>query len=199
MWWAHLLGSPVTLACVFVAVMAGAIALLGFVPLTNTWAGSSSSSSGGGSSSGGQPAGGGPLLGPFMLHVVNGVIMLAICGLVLSAVLLVGQACGMPGLLLLPDSTCPACWVCLDLHGGGGIGWAPLVECASAGECGIAMLAVLAVVMLAVGLLMSAYLVYGLLWLGVEAALGRAVRMVENVQQRQGSGSSSSSADSKPP
>jgi hypothetical protein len=65
----------------------------------------------------------------------------------------------------------------------GGLGWAPFVECGSAGECGLAALVVVAVLMLMLGVVMAAYMLYGLLWMLVQAGLNRAQHMVENVQQ----------------
>jgi hypothetical protein len=47
------------------------------------------------------------------------------------------------------------------------------------------MMGVLAVVLLVVGLISACYMLYGVLWLLVEAGLGQAQQMVENVQQEQ--------------
>jgi hypothetical protein len=54
---------------------------------------------------------------------------------------------------------------------------------ASGGECCIAFGAVLAVMMLVVGLVIAAYMLYIVIWLLVQSGLNRAQSMVENVQQ----------------
>ncbi|KAF8062701.1 SPAC3H8.02 [Scenedesmus sp. PABB004] len=202
LWWASLLGSPATLAVLFAVLMSGAVFLAGFVPITDALF-TTSSDGGGSGGPGASPApgpppgspapggggrggrGGGELLVPYgVVHVLNGVVTLGLLGLATSAALLAGRACGLPGAALLPDaSCCPCCLLCLDGGGGGG---APLLgEClASAGaggECCVALGALLAVLAIAGGVLLSAYMLYSLLWLAVQAGLARAQSMVENV------------------
>eukprot|EP00775_Hariotina_reticulata_P011541 gene11541-11684_t len=187
--------------------MCSCIAVLGFVPLLNGWSNSSSSSAsssasgGGGSGAGGghTPGGGtdpappsssssGPLLhvNIIVVHIANGVLMLGVVGLVLSILIAVGKACGVPGVLLLPEPWCPSCMLCLDGTSGAGLNWAPLLECSTIGECGVVMFGVFAVVLLVVGVVTACYMLYGVLWLLVQAGLGQAQQMVENVQQEQG-------------
>jgi hypothetical protein len=75
-----------------------------------------------------------------------------------------------------------ACSLHLQLNGNG----APLLgEClaASGGECCIAFGAVIAVMMLVVGIIIAAYMLYIVIWLLVQSGLNRAQSMVENVQQ----------------
>lgn len=169
LWWANLLGSQITLTIMFLLAMTAAITVLGFIPLTNSFFSSSSSSSS-------------ISAAKVTIHIGNGVIMMGIMGLVLSLMLQLGRAFGLPALALLPDPWCPSCIWCMQE---GGLGWAPFIECGTAGECGIALLVMVAIVMLVVGVVMAAYMLYGVLWLMVQAGLSRAQRMVENVQQEE--------------
>lgn len=105
---------------------------------------------------------------------------MGILGLLLSIMVHLGRAFGPSAFALFPDPWCPSCMVCMQE---GGLGWAPFIECGSAGECGVALLAVVAVVMLMLGVVMAAYMLYGMLWMLVRAGLNRAQHMVENVQQ----------------
>jgi hypothetical protein len=118
----------------------------------------------------------------FVVHTFNGLILMALLGLMLSLMMKVGRAFGLPALALLPDpwSSTGACLWCMDLHGG----LSPFVQCSSgAGECGIAVLVIMTVLMLMLGLVLAAYLLYGVLWVLVQAGLNKAQQMVENVQQ----------------
>lgn len=160
----------------FLLAMAACITVLGFIPLTNSFFSNSSSSSTGGSSSSRSSA------SIVSIHVANGIILMGIMGLVLSMMVHLGRAFGLPALALFPDPWCPSCMVCMQE---GGLGWAPFVECGSAGECGVALLVVVAVVMLMLGVVMAAYMLYGLLWMLVQAGLNRAQHMVENVQHEE--------------
>jgi hypothetical protein len=116
------------------------------------------------------------------VHTFNGLILMALLGLMLSLMMKVGKAFGLPALALLPDpwSSTGACLWCMDMHGG----LSPFVQCSSgAGECGIAVLVIMMVLMLMLGLVLAAYLLYGVLWVLVQAGLSKAQQMVENVQQ----------------
>jgi hypothetical protein len=117
----------------------------------------------------------------FVVHTFNGLILMALLGLMLSLMMKVGRAFGLPALALLPDpwSSTGACLWCMDVHGG----LSPFVQCSSgAGECGIAVLVIMTVLMLMLGLVLAAYLLYGLLWVLVQAGLSKAQQLVENVQ-----------------
>lgn len=182
-------GHHITLLIMFSLLMAAFISVLGFVPITNRMFTIGSSSSGTGSS----PAPGGDsgssirgMSVPYtVIHILNGVVMLGVVGLLMGILLLFGRACGIPAVALFPDSLwCPCVW-CLELNGNG----VPILgECAAAsgGECCIALGAVLTVVMLVVGVMMAAYMLYFVLWLLVQTGLSRAQHMVENVQQESG-------------
>uniref|UniRef100_A0A383VTN4 RING-CH-type domain-containing protein n=1 Tax=Tetradesmus obliquus TaxID=3088 RepID=A0A383VTN4_TETOB len=277
LWWSHLLGHQNTLTALFMVTLVACIALLGFVPITNTFflvptssSSSSSSSSGSGigsssgsgiiggfggagiglgsssvdvdpfggsyigSSSGSSSIGGGGIgssqaamrqhaamhaalphpqhtrpglasgtptaaaaaaaaaarhastlpaspISYFVVHTFNGLILMALLGLMLSLMMKVGRAFGLPALALLPDpwSSTGACLWCMDLHGG----LSPFVTCSSgAGECGLAVLVIMSVLMLMLGLVLAAYLLYGVLWVLVQAGLSKAQQLVENVQ-----------------
>jgi hypothetical protein len=118
----------------------------------------------------------------FVVHTFNGLILMALLGLMLSLMMKVGRAFGLPALALLPDpwSSTGACLWCMDMHGG----LSPFVQCSSgAGDCGIAVLVIMTVLMLMLGLVLAAYLLYGVLWVLVQAGLNKAQQMVENVQQ----------------
>ncbi|KAF6263338.1 hypothetical protein COO60DRAFT_456323 [Scenedesmus sp. NREL 46B-D3] len=122
-----------------------------------------------------------------VVHAFNGLILMALLGLMLSLMMKVGRAFGLPALALLPDpwSSTGACLWCMDVHGG----LSPFVQCSSgAGECGIAVIVIMTVLMLMLGLVLAAYLLYGMLWVLVHAGLSRAQQLVENVQQ-EGKGS----------
>lgn len=181
-----------TLTVLFLLLMSGLIAVLGYVPvlglLPSRGSGSSSGGDtpapggGGGSSSSMQPAW---LL--VLYHVVNGLITMGLFGLLVSMMFGIMRACGYTGFLIMPDAFCPGCLWCLDLSGGPGLGWAPFVECTgAAGECGLALLVVLVVVMLVVGITTAAYMLYAVLWALVQQGLDKAQSMVENVQQEHG-------------
>lgn len=170
LWWANLLGSQATLIIMFLLAMTATIIVLGFIPVTNSFFPNSSSSSTG------------SYTAKIAIHIINGVILMGLMGLVLSLMLQLGRAFGLPALALLPEPWCPSCIWCMQE---GGLGWAPFIECGTAGECGLALLVVVAVVMLVVGVVMAAYMLYGLLWLLVQTGLNRAQRMVENVQHEE--------------
>lgn len=194
LWWAGILGSQVTLTVLFLILMSGLIAVLGFVPVLGLLPSGKGSSSGGGSGGGDTPAppGGGGSSGSstqpawvlVSYHVANGLITMGILGLLVSMLFGILRACGYTGLFIMPDPFCPACLWCLDLNGGPGIGWAPFIECSgAAGECGLALLVVLVVVMLIVGITAAAYMLYAVMWALVQQGLDKAQSMVENVQQ----------------
>jgi hypothetical protein len=187
LWWAGLLGSQVTLSILYLVLMSGLIAVLGFVPVL----GLLPSSKGSGGSDSPSPGGGDSssthsLWLSVSYHIANGLVMMGIVGLLVSMVLGIMRACGYTGLIILPDPFCPACLWCLDINGGPGLGWAPFVECSgAAGECGLALLVILVVVMLIVGITTAAYMLYAVLWALVQRGLDKAQSMVENVQQEQ--------------
>lgn len=206
LWWAGLLGSHTTLTVLYLLLMSALIAVLGFIPVLNLLPSSKASSGDSGSGSGGggispspAPGGGGggggggsgsvvpqPMWVLVSLHIANGLIMMGVVGLFVSMALGILRAVGCyTGLWVLPESFCPACFWCLDLSGGPGIGWAPFVECGAAGECGIALVVILVVVMLIVGITAAAYMLYALLWALVQRGLDKAQHMVENVQQEE--------------
>lgn len=191
LWWASILGHQVTLAIMFVLVMAASIAVLGYIPVTNDMFGkgsSSSSSSDPSPSPSPSPGGGGSgsswnIDAPYpVIHLLNGLIMLGIVGLCLSLLLLCAAYCGARAAIFLPDTIwCPCMW-CLECNGSG----APLMGealAAGGGECCIAFGAVIAVMMLLVGLVTACYMLYGVIWLFVQSGLNRAQNIVENVQQ----------------
>ncbi|KAI8466107.1 MAG: hypothetical protein J3K34DRAFT_472826 [Monoraphidium minutum] len=155
-WWASLLGSRVTLGVVFAASLALLVFLLGFIPLL------------------GPPS---APWGPVATHIACGVVALGILGLVAGCLLLMARACGAGVVLWMPDPWCPAA-LCIDCQGGG----VPLcMEVSTAGECGVAMGALLGVALLVLGVLASALLTWNLLLAASGAALSRAQRMVENI------------------
>lgn len=178
----------------FLLLMSGLIAVLGYVPMLGLLPGGKGGS---GSSGGVAPAPGGGDSGGgsssdstqamwvlVSYHVANGLITMGVLGLLVSMVLGILRACGYTGLVFMPDPFCPACLWCLDLNGGPGLGWAPFVECSgAAGECGLALLVVLVVVMLIVGITAAAYMLYAVLWALVQQGLDKAQSMVENVKQ----------------
>lgn len=93
----------VTLAIMFVLVMAASIAVLGYIPVTNDMFGKGSSSSSSGDPSPSpspSPGGGGSgsswnIDAPYpVIHLLNGLIMLGIVGLCLSLLLLCAACCG---------------------------------------------------------------------------------------------------------
>jgi hypothetical protein len=195
LWWAGILGSQVTLTVLFLILMSSLIAVLGFVPVLGLLPSGKGSSSGGGGDTPAPPGGGGgdsggsstqPAWVLVSYHVANGLITMGILGLLVSMLFGILRACGYTGLFIMPDPFCPACLWCLDLNGGPGIGWAPFIECSgAAGECGLALLVVLVVVMLIVGITAAAYMLYAVMWALVQQGLDKAQSMVENVQQEQ--------------
>lgn len=192
LWWAGILGSQVTLTVLYLLLLSGLIAVLGFVPVLGLLPSSKSSGDSGGSGgsspapAGDDSSGAQPLWMRVAFHIANGLIMMGVVGLAVSMVLGVLRACGYTGLVFMPDPFCPACLWCLDLNGGPGLGWAPFVECSgAAGECGLALLVILVVVMLIVGITAAAYMLYAVLWALVQQGLDKAQAMVENVQQEQ--------------
>lgn len=196
LWWANLLGSQATMLVLYCLLMASLIASLGCVPVLSSFSSSKAGSSGGGSGGGGDspaPGGGGsggsstpqPMWLQVSLHIANGLVMMGIVGIAMSVVLGVLRACGYTGMAFLPDAFCPGCVWCLDLNGGPGLGWAPFIDCGAAGECGLALLVILVVVMLVVGIMAAAYMLYAVLWALVQRGLDTAQSMVENVQQEQ--------------
>jgi uncharacterized membrane protein YgcG len=125
-----------------------------------------------------------PLWAVLALHAANGVAMLGLLGLVLSSALGLARACGLAPawLVLLPDGACaPSCLA----YTTDGLGCAPCLECGAAGECGLALVVLLAVAMVAAGVAMSAHLLYAALWAGVQHACAHAQQMVENVQEQE--------------
>lgn len=158
-WWASILGSNVTLGLVFSAAIGLLVYGLGFLPI----AGSDM----------------GEVWGPVATHVFNGVVGLGILGLLASLILGLMRAFGAAAWLAMPDAAwCPAA-VCADCSQTGGL---PLcMELGGAGECGVAMAALLGLLLIAAGILASALLTWQLLLVASGAALERAQRMVENV------------------
>lgn len=172
------------------------IVVLGFVPVLSLFPSSIGGSSGGGSSpppppspspdpSGGGGSGSGTshvLWLQLAWHAGNGLVMMGILGLLGSLVLCVLSAMGYRG--ILPPDIFPACWLCLDVNTAPALNWVPFAECGAAGgECGAAFLVVLLVVMLVIGIMAAAYMLYALLWVLLQLGLDKAQYMVENVQK----------------
>lgn len=101
----------VTLAVMFMLVMAACITALGFIPVTNGMFADGSSSSGGGGGVGPSPSpgpspdpsrsGGSSSSGSWnvyapypIIHLLNGVVMLGVVGLCMSLLLLCARSCG---------------------------------------------------------------------------------------------------------
>ncbi|GBF99934.1 hypothetical protein Rsub_12627, partial [Raphidocelis subcapitata] len=157
-WWAGLLGSTAALAVVFAALLAALVYGLGYLPVLSSAAARFEVP---------PPAA--------ALHVANGVVALGVLGLAASVMMGVARACGAVSLLWLPEPWCPTA-LCLD---GGGL---PICLDLGAGECAMAMTAVLGVALLVAGLAASAMITWQLLLMGAQAVLSKAQHMVENVQ-----------------
>lgn len=156
-WWGSVLGSQVTLGCVFLVLLSTFIFSLGFIPVLGSGAKET--------------------YGPVLAHLGNGIVGLGIMGIVLSLVLGIARACGAATLLWMPDPWCPTA-LCLDCQGGG----LPLcVDCMGAGECGMALAAFLAVLIVVLGVVASAMLTWSMLLMVTQLVLGKAQRMVENI------------------
>lgn len=111
--------------------------------------------------------------GPVITHIANGIVLLGILGLVVSVILGLARACGAATFLWMPDPWCPAA-MCIDCQGGG----LPVCMELGAGECGMAMMAFLGVLVILLGVVASAVLTWHLLLLGAQIALSKAQHMV---------------------
>ena len=135
-----------------------------------------------------------------VLHTINGLVALALLGLLMAVVLRLARAVGLPALVLLPpwaSGPCAAVMPCADVSsmladGGncccaaGGIDGGTSCACAAASgppaECGLALLALISAGAMLAGMLAAAQGVYALLLLGTRWGLAHAQVMVENVQ-----------------
>jgi hypothetical protein len=106
-----------------------------------------------------------------VLHVANGVVALGVLGLAASVMLGVARACGAMSLLWLPEPWFPTA-LCLD---GGGL---PICIDLGAGECALAMTAVMGAALVFVGLIASAVITWQLLLFGAQSVLSQAQHMV---------------------
>jgi hypothetical protein len=159
LWWADFLGNSATLVIGFLLLVSLLTFGLGFVPI--------------------MPAATAVQVGKVMTHIVNGVIMMAMLGIALTIAVGISRASGVNLLWFLPDPWLPGC-LCLDCTFG-----CPLEAGIFGAECGVALLAIMVVMLIAVGFAMACYMLYGMLWLMVCSLLQRAQHMVENVTPQQ--------------
>jgi hypothetical protein len=174
LWWADILGSQITLVTVFLLIVCSATYGLGYIPLVEALTGTPRHTQPPAADSSGAAS---TAAGWWALHLLDGVAVMGLLGVLLSLSLAGLRACGLVSLWWLPDAGwCPM--LCLECNGGG-LGWAPL-ECAGAAtECAALML----IVLVLVGFVSACYMLYHMLYMQTQAVLEGMQSMVENVHK----------------
>lgn len=142
LWWATLLGHRLTVLASFLLLVTTLTWVTGYIPL--------------------MPSTTANKVPWVVLHILNGVVVMGVLGVVLSVASIICRAAGITTFWCLPDAVVHSCCLCCSECSGPSLLWGDLSMVGA--ECGLAFLSLLVVMTISVGFLMSCYMLYAILW-----------------------------------